>query len=88
MGQNCCAGSRIYVQSGIYDAFIQKLKETVQQRIIGPPEDEKTVHGAQVSQAQLDRILRYVYIRVAPTEIANQPSDTSMPARRPEPRSK
>lgn len=62
MGQNCCAGSRIYVQSGIYDAFVQKLNETVRQRIIGPPEDEKTVHGAQVSKAQLDRILRYASI--------------------------
>ncbi|KGO69342.1 Aldehyde dehydrogenase, N-terminal [Penicillium italicum] len=60
MGQNCCAGSRIYVQSGIYDAFIQKLKEKIQQRTIGPPEDEKTAHGAQVSKAHLDRILGFV----------------------------
>lgn len=61
MGQNCCAGSRIYVQSGIYDAFIQKLRENVQQRVIGNPEDEKTAHGAQVSKTQLDRILGYVH---------------------------
>jgi aldehyde dehydrogenase (NAD+) len=61
MGQNCCAGSRIYVQSGIYDTFIHKLREKVQQRVVGSPEDEKTNHGAQVSKAQLDRILGYVY---------------------------
>ncbi|EYE99328.1 aldehyde dehydrogenase family protein [Aspergillus ruber CBS 135680] len=60
MGQNCCAGSRIYVQSGIYDTFVQRLKESVQQRVIGSPEDEKTAHGAQVSKTQLDRILGYV----------------------------
>lgn len=59
MGQNCCAGSRIYVQSGIYNTFIQKLKEAVSQHVIGSPEDEKTAHGAQVSKTQLERILGY-----------------------------
>lgn len=71
MGQNCCAGSRIYVQSGIYDAFIQKLKEKIQQRTIGPPEDEKTAHGAQVSKAHLDRILGYDYPCKASKSVAN-----------------
>ena len=60
-GQNCCAGSRIYVQSSIYDSFVQKLKESIAQRVIGSPEDENTAHGAQVSKIQLDRILGYVY---------------------------
>ncbi|KAL4796126.1 aldehyde dehydrogenase domain-containing protein [Aspergillus venezuelensis] len=61
MGQNCCAGSRVFVQSGIYDVFVQRLKERVQEQlVIGAPEDERTTHGAQVSNVQLERILRYV----------------------------
>ncbi|KAL4951225.1 aldehyde dehydrogenase domain-containing protein [Aspergillus filifer] len=61
MGQNCCAGTRVFVQAGIYDAFVQRLKERVQERlVIGAPEDERTTHGAQVSQVQLERILRYI----------------------------
>lgn len=59
-GQNCCAGSRIYVQSGIYNEFLEKFKQSVLQRVIGAPEDEKTTHGAQVSKVQLDRIMGYV----------------------------
>lgn len=62
MGQNCCAGTRIFVQSGIYDKFVQKMKEHVKKLVIGPPEDEKTTHGAQVSKSQLERILGYVPI--------------------------
>lgn len=60
-GQNCCAGSRIYVQSGIYDAFVEKFKQSVLQRVIGNPEDEKTTHGSQISKVQLDRIMGYVH---------------------------
>lgn len=88
MGQNCCAGSRIYVQSGIYDTFVQRLKESVQQRVIGSPEDEKTAHGAQVSKTQLDRILGYVDILNRRRQVANPLLDTSIPAKRPAPKSK
>ncbi|KAL4963335.1 aldehyde dehydrogenase family protein [Aspergillus stella-maris] len=61
MGQNCCAGSRVFVQAGVYDVFVQMLKERVKEKlVIGDPEDEGTTHGAQVSDVQLERILRYV----------------------------
>lgn len=88
MGQNCCAGSRIYVQSGIYDVFVQKLRETVQQRVIGPPEDEKTIHGAQVSKTQLDRILGYASTHCTQGGLLIQTPGTSIPAERLELRSR
>ncbi|KAF2860990.1 aldehyde dehydrogenase, allergen Cla h 10 [Piedraia hortae CBS 480.64] len=59
-GQCCCAGSRIFVQEGIYDKFLQKFKERAQQNVVGDPFDEKTFQGPQVSQIQFDRIMGYI----------------------------
>jgi aldehyde dehydrogenase (NAD+) len=34
-GQCCCAGSRIYVQEGIYDKFLQRFRERTAQNVVG-----------------------------------------------------
>ena len=47
-GQNCCAGSRTYVQEEIYDEFVKKSLELVQNRTVGDPFDPLTQHGALV----------------------------------------
>jgi aldehyde dehydrogenase (NAD+) len=36
-GQSCCAGSRIYVQSGIYDKFIALFKKRAIANKVGDP---------------------------------------------------
>ena len=59
-GQCCCAGSRIYVQSGIYDKFITAFKKRAQENKVGDPFDEETFQGPQVSQLQYDRIMGYI----------------------------
>ncbi|KAK6066632.1 aldehyde dehydrogenase [Seiridium cupressi] len=59
-GQCCCAGSRIYVQEGIYDKFIEAFKKRAQQNAVGDPFDENTFQGPQVSQLQYDRIMGYI----------------------------
>jgi len=59
-GQCCCAGSRIYVQEGIYDKFLQRFKERAQNNAVGDPFDQKTFQGPQVSQVQFDRIMSYI----------------------------
>ncbi|KAL8935447.1 MAG: hypothetical protein Q9211_004703 [Gyalolechia sp. 1 TL-2023] len=59
-GQCCSAGSRIYVQEGIYDKFIEAFKARAQKNIIGDPFAEDTFQGPQVSQAQYDRIMGYI----------------------------
>ncbi|KAF3090736.1 aldehyde dehydrogenase (NAD(P)(+)) ald5 [Orbilia oligospora] len=61
-GQCCCAGSRIYVQEGIYDKFVQRFKERASQNVVGDPFDPKTFQGPQVSQLQYDRIMDYIKI--------------------------
>lgn len=46
-GQCCVAGTRTYVQSGIYDAFIKKAAEIANKRTVGNP-FENVDQGPQV----------------------------------------
>jgi len=59
-GQCCCAGSRIYVQEGIYDKFMAAFKERAQKNKVGDPFKDDTFQGPQVSQLQYDRIMGYI----------------------------
>ncbi|KAI6085602.1 aldehyde dehydrogenase [Hypoxylon rubiginosum] len=59
-GQCCCAGSRVYVQEGIYDKFIAAFKERAEKNNVGDPFHEHTFQGPQVSQLQYDRIMGYI----------------------------
>ena len=61
-GQVCCAGSRIFVQEGIYDEFIAKLKVAFENVKVGFPWEDATQMGAQVNESQLEKILSYVEI--------------------------
>ena len=59
-GQCCCAGSRIYVQDGIYDKFVEQFKARAEKNVVGDPFAKDTFQGPQVSQLQFDRIMGYV----------------------------
>ncbi|WP_169977322.1 aldehyde dehydrogenase family protein [Tautonia rosea] len=59
-GQCCTAGSRLFVERGIRDEFVERLAERAKVRKIGDPLDPDTEQGPQVSQEQLDKILGYV----------------------------
>ncbi len=59
-GQCCTAGSRLFVQDKIHDAFVERLAEKARARKIGSQLDPSTEQGPQVSQEQLDKILHYV----------------------------
>lgn len=59
-GQCCCAGSRVYVQEGIYNEFCDRMVEKNRRRRIGDPFDPKTQQGPQVDRDQFDKIMRYV----------------------------
>jgi aldehyde dehydrogenase (NAD+) len=59
-GQTCCAGSRLFVQRGIYDKFAEKFAHVAAQIKVGDPFDANTYQGPQVSQTQYDRIMNYV----------------------------
>ncbi|TLD24152.1 hypothetical protein PspLS_06507 [Pyricularia sp. CBS 133598] len=59
-GQCCCAGSRIYVQEGVYDKFVAAFKERAQKNKVGDPFKEDTFQGPQVSELQFNRIMDYI----------------------------
>lgn len=59
-GQNCCAGSRTFVQEGIYDAFVKKAAEMARARKVGDAFAEGTQQGPQVDEEQFNKILGYI----------------------------
>lgn len=61
-GQVCCAGSRLFVQDGVKDEFLERLKEKSAKIVVGNPMDQSTQMGPQVSEEQLNRIKGYVDI--------------------------
>lgn len=61
-GQVCCAGSRVFVQEGIYDRFVEEAVKRFNAVKVGDPLDPTTQMGAQINKRQLDKILSYVEI--------------------------
>ena len=61
-GQVCSAGSRIFVQEDFYDEFMEKVVEAFEKVKVGNPLDPNTQMGAQVSESQLNKILKYIEI--------------------------
>lgn len=59
-GQRCTASSRIIVQHGIHDAFVDRLSAQMQALTIGNPLDAATQIGPVVSESQLQGNLGYV----------------------------
>ena len=63
-GHVCCAGSRLFVQEGIADELIRKLKDRMETLIVGNPLDKNTDVGAINSKEQLDKINHYIKLGV------------------------
>ncbi len=59
-GQCCCAGSRLFVQEGVHDKFVERLASAVNARKLGDPFDPATQQGPQVDKAQFDKIMSYI----------------------------
>ncbi|MDI3336185.1 betaine-aldehyde dehydrogenase [Defluviimonas aestuarii] len=59
-GQVCSNGTRVFVQKGIKEQFLARLKERTQAIRLGDPLDEETQMGPLVSEAQLEKVLGYV----------------------------
>ncbi len=59
-GQVCSNGTRVFVQKGIKQKFLSRLKERTEKIVIGEPLDEATQLGPMVSKAQRDKVLDYI----------------------------
>ncbi|KAL6574981.1 Aldehyde dehydrogenase 2 member C4 [Orobanche minor] len=61
-GEICVAGSRVFVQEGIYDKFVAKLVEKAESWVVGDPFDANVHQGPQVDKKQYERVLSYIQI--------------------------
>lgn len=61
-GQICLCGSRIYIQSDIYEEFKTMFVAKVKQLKVGNPSDENTNIGAVVSKPHFDKVLKHIEI--------------------------
>ena len=59
-GQDCCARSRILVERGALDRFMEALEEAVDALRVGDPLDEDTQMGPLISAAQREQVASFV----------------------------
>ncbi|EWG38461.1 succinate-semialdehyde dehydrogenase [Fusarium verticillioides 7600] len=56
LGQTCVCSNRIFVQKGVYDEFLRRLREEVGKFKVGSGFDPKTTHGPLISAAAVQRL--------------------------------
>ena len=64
-GQTCVCANRIYVQSGVYDAFAEKLAEAVRAQKVGNGMEEGVTLGPVINEQGLEKIESHVADAVA-----------------------
>lgn len=64
-GQVCFAGSRLFVQRGIYARVVEEVARAAEAIRLGSGFDPQTTMGPLVSQKQLERVMEYVELGVA-----------------------
>ncbi|MDW5416662.1 5-carboxymethyl-2-hydroxymuconate semialdehyde dehydrogenase [Iodobacter sp. CM08] len=61
-GERCTAGSRIFIQEGVYDAFVAEFAARAKKLIVGDPQDTQTQVGSMITQAHYDKVTGYIRI--------------------------
>ena len=61
-GQVCSNGTRVFVQRGIHDRFLERLGERTKAIRLGDPLDPDTQMGPLISQAQHKKVLDYIEV--------------------------
>ena len=83
-GQACIAGSRLLLQEGIADQFLEKFLKLAKSIRLGNPLDPQTEMGPLTSSGHRDRVLSYIKVaREAGSEIltgGKAPSDPALQA--------
>ncbi|GGB15777.1 aldehyde dehydrogenase family protein [Puia dinghuensis] len=64
-GQSCCAVERIYVQEGVYDAFVLSYTEQARRLVVGDPMEGTTEVGPLTRSGQLEFLLGQIDDAVA-----------------------
>ncbi len=64
-GQTCVCANRLYVQEGIYDAFVEKFAAKVKALKVGNGFEDGVVQGPLIEDAAIDKVQRHVADAVA-----------------------
>ncbi|MDR1156926.1 MAG: aldehyde dehydrogenase family protein [Oscillospiraceae bacterium] len=59
-GQVCAAGSRVFVQEGIYDEFVAKAAAAFDKINVGDPFDPRTQMGSLIYESHMHDVLNYI----------------------------
>lgn len=59
-GQVCSNGTRVFVQKGLHDRFVERLVERTKNIRIGDPLDPETQMGPLVNKAQQEKVVSYI----------------------------
>lgn len=59
-GQNCCAGSRLFVHHTIYEKVLEGVADIAKNLKVGPGLDPETEMGPLVSKKQQKRVMSYI----------------------------
>jgi acyl-CoA reductase-like NAD-dependent aldehyde dehydrogenase len=59
-GQQCSAGSRLLLQEGIHDRFLEAVAGHCREQVLGDPRDDATTMGPLISDEQLRRVTDYI----------------------------
>jgi len=59
-GQSCISIQRVYVERGVYDAFVERFLPRVEALRIGDPADEDTDVGPVIDEDARERILEWI----------------------------
>ena len=80
-GQICAAGSRIYVQSTIYDRFVREFSKRSQKAIAGDPLLAETAKGPLISRIQKEHVMGYIRKgREEKADLLHGGDDSGLPA--------
>ncbi|HEV7685228.1 MAG TPA: aldehyde dehydrogenase family protein, partial [Acidimicrobiia bacterium] len=69
-GQICLAGTRVLVQEGIYDSFVDQLAERTGNLKVGDGAERGVQCGPVISEAQMDRVLSLVEVGKTEAQLA------------------
>ena len=61
-GQQCSAGTRLLVQDGVYERFLEAVVHNAGQQVVGDPRESTTTMGPLVNREQYDRVRSYVEV--------------------------
>jgi acyl-CoA reductase-like NAD-dependent aldehyde dehydrogenase len=80
-GEICSAGTRVFVERGIYDDAVNAMGERATGIVLGDPSDDDTTMGPLVSREQKERVQHYLEVGAGEARLAAQgatPQDPSL----------